>query len=51
LRARLPDARAYAEAALVNFQRFGDRAAQEIQKAEQLIAEIDQSMAKKSTGQ
>jgi tetratricopeptide (TPR) repeat protein len=47
---RLPDARAYAEAARANFQSFGDRAAQNIQNAEQLIAEIDQAMAKKSKG-
>jgi hypothetical protein len=43
---RLPDARAYAKAARINFQGFGDRSAQNIQNAEQLIAEIDQAMAK-----
>jgi len=48
---RLPDARAYAEAALVNFQRFGDRAAHNIQDAEQLIAAINQATAKKSKRQ
>jgi hypothetical protein len=49
-RARLPDARAYSEAARADFQSFGDRAAQDIQNAEQLITKIDQAMVK-STGQ
>lgn len=48
---RLPEARAYAEAALVNFQTFGDRATQNIQDAERLIAAIDQAMATKKNGQ
>jgi tetratricopeptide (TPR) repeat protein len=43
---RLTDARAYAEAALVNFRTFGDRAADHIQEAERLIAAIDQAIAK-----
>ena len=42
---RLDDARAYAEAALANSREFGDRAAAEIQKAEQLIAAIDEAAA------
>ncbi len=48
---RLSDARAYAAAARANFQSFGDRAVQDIQNVELLIAEIDQAMAKKSKGQ
>ena len=47
---RLTDARAYAEAALANFRTFGDRAADDIQKSERLIAEIDQAVAKKAGG-
>jgi hypothetical protein len=47
---RLPDAYAYAEAARVNFQTLGDRAAQNIQDADRLIAKIDQAMVKKSDG-
>jgi tetratricopeptide (TPR) repeat protein len=49
-RGRFTDARAYAEAALANFRTFGDRAAVYIQKAERLIAEIDQAIAKKAGG-
>ncbi len=41
LAARHDDARAYAEAALANFRKFGDCAAAQIQRAEQLIADID----------
>jgi hypothetical protein len=47
---RLDEAHAYAEAALANFQTFGDRAADGIQKAERLIAFIDQAVAKKAGG-
>jgi tetratricopeptide (TPR) repeat protein len=39
---RLSDARIYAEAALNNFQNFGDRAASEIDKAKRLVSVIDQ---------
>ena len=44
---RQDDARAYAEAALTNYQTFGDRAAAEIEKTKHLIAEIDRAIAKK----
>jgi len=47
---RLPDAHAYAEAALANFRTFGDRAADLIQSTEGLIAAIDQAVAKKAGG-
>jgi tetratricopeptide (TPR) repeat protein len=43
---RLDDAGAYAEAALANFRTFGDRAAANIQKVENLIAKISQAQAK-----
>ncbi len=43
---RLGDARAYAEAALTDFLSFGDRAADDIQKTEKLIALIDQAEAR-----
>jgi tetratricopeptide (TPR) repeat protein len=43
---RFDDARAYAKAALANFQSFGGRAAEDIQKAEGLLAAIDQAEAK-----
>ncbi|MGB2985070.1 MAG: tetratricopeptide repeat protein [Phycisphaerae bacterium] len=43
---RLPDAREYALAALRNFETYGDAAAQDIQKTQQLIAKIDQAIAK-----
>ena len=39
---RLADAKEYALAALRNFETYGDRAAQEIQKTLQAIAEIEQ---------
>ena len=42
---RLSDSRAYAEAALANFRTFGDRAADDIQKTERLIADIDEGIA------
>jgi hypothetical protein len=38
------------EAALANFRTFGDRAADRIQNAERLIADIDQAIAKKAGG-
>jgi tetratricopeptide (TPR) repeat protein len=47
---RLSDARAYAEAALANYRTFGDRAADDIQRTERLIAAIDQAVAKKAGG-
>lgn len=47
---RPSDARAYAEAALANFRTFGDRAADNIQRTEHLIAAIDQAVAKKAGG-
>jgi tetratricopeptide (TPR) repeat protein len=39
---RLADARAYALAALRNYETYGDRAADEIQNTHELLAEIDQ---------
>ncbi len=47
---RLSDARAYAEAALANFRTFGDRAADDIQDTEHLIADIDQAVTKNAGG-
>lgn len=47
---RLADARAYAEAALANFRTFGNRAADEIQDTEGLIADIDQAVAIRAGG-
>jgi tetratricopeptide (TPR) repeat protein len=47
---RLSDARAYAEAALANFRTFGDRAADHVQEAEGLIADIERAIAKKADG-
>lgn len=41
---RLADAREYASAALRNFETYGDRAAADIQKAEELIAFIEQAL-------
>jgi tetratricopeptide (TPR) repeat protein len=46
----LADARAYAVAALDNFQSFEDRAADLIQRSEGLLAEIDQAIARKAGG-
>ncbi len=43
---RVHDALAYAEAALANFLSFGDRAAAEIQKTEELIATMKEAQAK-----
>jgi tetratricopeptide (TPR) repeat protein len=43
---RLADAREYAYAALRNYQTYGDRAAEEIQKTQKLIAKIEQAMSK-----
>ncbi len=42
---RFDDARTYAKASLANFQSFGDRAAEYIEKAEQLLAAIDEAEA------
>ena len=42
---RLTDARAYADAALRNFETYGDRAADEIQKTHALLADIDRDLA------
>jgi tetratricopeptide (TPR) repeat protein len=47
---RLDDARAYAEAALANFQTFGERATTEIQATESLITKIDKAAAEKRGG-
>lgn len=41
---RLSDARQYALAALRDFQSYGDRAADEIAKTEQLLADIEQAI-------
>jgi rhamnose utilization protein RhaD (predicted bifunctional aldolase and dehydrogenase) len=40
---RLADARAYAEAALRNFQVYGNRAAADIEKTQRLLALINQA--------
>jgi tetratricopeptide (TPR) repeat protein len=45
---RFSEARAYAVAALENFRTFGDRAADDIQSTEGLIADIDEAIAKQS---
>jgi tetratricopeptide (TPR) repeat protein len=42
---RFDDARAYVEAALANFQSFGARAAEYVEKAKRLLAAIDQAEA------
>jgi tetratricopeptide (TPR) repeat protein len=42
---RFNDARAYAEAALANFQTFGKRAADRVQKVERLLATINEAAA------
>jgi len=47
---RLASARAYAEAALANFMDFGGRAADRIRMIEQVVAAIDQAIAKKASG-
>jgi tetratricopeptide (TPR) repeat protein len=44
---RFDDARAYAEAALANYQSFGARAADKVQRAEGLLADINQAAARK----
>jgi hypothetical protein len=44
---RLPDARAYAEAALRNYQTYGDRAAEDIQDTQRLIAAIEERLKRK----
>jgi len=45
-RGRLADAREYAYAALRNFETYGERAAEEIQKTRGLIEEIEKEMGK-----
>jgi tetratricopeptide (TPR) repeat protein len=47
---RPADARVYAEAALANFQTYGNAAADRIQKIEHVIALIDQYLANKANG-
>ena len=47
---RLDDARAYAEAALANYQPFGERATAQIQRTGRLIAAIDKAAAEKRSG-
>ncbi len=42
---RLPDARAYAEAALRNFQVYGPRAAADIEETQRLLQAIVQAQA------
>ena len=42
---RLGDARAYALAALRNYETYGDRAADEIEQTQRLLAQIDQTLA------
>ena len=41
---RREDALLYAQAALRNFETFGDRAAEEIQKTQRLIDEIEEQL-------
>jgi tetratricopeptide (TPR) repeat protein len=43
------DARAYAEAALANFQAFGELAADLVQRTERLIVDIAKNLAEKRT--
>ena len=45
---RLADAREYAYAALHNYETFGERAADKIQKTQQLIADIEAAMKQSS---
>ncbi len=47
---RLVDAREYALAALRNFETFGGAAAEEIHKAQQLLAQIEQAIAERGGG-
>jgi len=44
---RLADARAYALAALRNFETYGDRAADRIQQTQNLLAQIDNLLTPK----
>jgi tetratricopeptide (TPR) repeat protein len=46
---RLADAREYAYAALRNFQTYGDRAADMMQRTQGLIAQIEQDLLKRKT--
>jgi tetratricopeptide (TPR) repeat protein len=45
---RLADAREYAQAALRNFQTYGDRAVEDIQKTQGLIADIEEAIERTS---
>jgi len=47
---RLADAREYALAALRNFESFGDRAAEEIERTKGLVARIEEAMKKAEGG-
>jgi tetratricopeptide (TPR) repeat protein len=47
---RVPDALAFAEAALHNFKTYGDRAADKIEKTQNLIALIRDAQAKQANG-
>ena len=47
---RLMDAREYALAALRNFETFGDRAAEEIEKTRGLVAQIEEEIKKAESG-
>jgi tetratricopeptide (TPR) repeat protein len=47
---RLSDARAYAEAALANYQTFGGRTEDRVRTTERLIVAIDQAIAEKGGG-
>ena len=47
---RLSDARSYAVAALANYRSLGDRATEQINKTEQLIADINQKIAEEGAG-
>ena len=47
---RFADAREYALAALRNFEMFGESAAQDIQDTQQLLAQIEQDIAKGVAG-
>jgi hypothetical protein len=47
---RLVDAREYALAALRNYETFGDRAAEEIERARGLVVEIEEAIKKAESG-
>lgn len=46
---RLADVREYALAVLCNFETYGDRAAEEIQRTQRLIAKIEQEMGERNS--